>query len=93
MAMHRKLAAAIESFNRWDRPWEFYTSVSSSVDPDARGNLEHIWATAAETAGWSTCKDLAHGCLLADARLSVSYPWLSAKARQQLVNGAAYQWR
>ena len=91
--MHREIAVAIESFDHWNRPWEFYSSVSELLGPVERAELERVWATAADAAGWSTCKDLAHGSALADARLSVSYPWLSAKARQQLVNGAAYQWR
>jgi hypothetical protein len=93
MEMHRELATAIESFDHWGHPWEFYSSVSALLSPVARGELERVWATATDTAGWSTCKDLAHGSTLANTRLSVSYPWLSTKARQQLVNGAAYQWR
>jgi hypothetical protein len=95
MELHSKLVAAIENFDCWDRPWEFYTLVSSSssLNAVARAELERIWATATETGGWSTCKDLTHGCSLADNRLSISYPWLSAEARRQLVNGAAYQWR
>ena len=95
MEMQRKIVEAIESFDRWEHPWEFYkaVSISSSLDAVAREELKRIWATAGETAGWSTCKDLSHGCALANARLSASYPCLSAKAKRQLVNGAAYQWR
>lgn len=93
METHHKIAAAIESFDCWNRPWEFYASISSLVDPAMLGELAHIWATAADDASWRTCKDLAHGCSLTDARLSVCYPWLSAKARRQLVNAASYQWR
>ena len=95
MEIHRELVTAIESFDRWERPWEFFKAVSSSpsLDAIARGELERIWATACETEGWSTCKDLSHGCSLAEARLLAGYPWLTAKARRQLVNGAAYQWR
>lgn len=93
MEVHCKLVAAIEGFSHWDRPWDFFTHVSSLLAPDARGELERIWATANEAAGWTVGNDLAHGCSLADARLSVNYPWLSTQARRQLVNGAAYQWR
>ena len=93
MEMHRELVAAIEDFDTWDRPWEFYASVSSLLRPDARSELERIWATATDSAGWSTCEDLAQGCLLAEVRLTQSFPWLSAKARKQLGNGASYQWR
>ena len=91
--MHREIVVAIERFDHWDRPWELYASVSELLSPVERAELECVWATATDVAGWSTCKDLAHGSTLADSRLSVSYPWLSAEARQQLVNGAAYHWR
>jgi len=79
MEVQRKIVEAIESFDNWEHPWEFYKTVSSSssLDAAAREELERIWATAAETADWSTCKDLSHGCALANARLSASYPWLS----------------
>jgi hypothetical protein len=93
METHCKIVAAIESYNSWERPWEFFPSVLSSLELDARKEMEHVWATAGEAAIWSTCKDLAHGCSLADAHLSENYPWLSVKARQQLVNGVAYQWQ
>jgi hypothetical protein len=93
MEMQRELAAAIEEFDAWDRPWEFYASVSSSLRPAARPELERIWATAIDSVGWSTCEDLAQGSSLAETRLSQSFPWLSAKARKQLASGAAYQWR
>jgi hypothetical protein len=93
MEMHRELVAAIEGFGAWDRPWEFYASVSSLLRPDARSELERIWATATDSAAWSTCEDLVQGCALAEIRLTESFPWLSAKARKQLGNGASYQWR
>lgn len=93
MEVYRELVAAIESFDQWDQPWEFYMSVSSQLGNTARAELERIWATATETASWSICRDLAHGCSLADARLSSNYPWLPATARQQLVKGASYLWR
>jgi hypothetical protein len=92
MEVHRELVAAIESFDGWARPSEFYPSVSSLLAPSARAEFAQVWATSIDAAGWSTCTDLAHGCSLADGRLSVSYPWLSAEARKQLVNGAAYLW-
>jgi len=93
MEVHRQLVAAIENFDAWDRPWEFYASVSSLLRPDARSELEQIWAIATDSVGWSTCEDLAQGCSLAEVRLANGFPWLSAKARKQLGNGAAYQWR
>jgi hypothetical protein len=93
MEVHREVVAAIEKFDAWDRPWEFYASVSSLLGPGARSELERIWATATDSAGWSTCEDLAQGCSLTEIRLAQNFPWLSAKSRKQLGNGAAYQWR
>lgn len=93
MDLRRELVAAVESFDDWGRPWEFYVSVSALLSNDAREELARIWATATERAIWSACEDLAQGCSLAEGRLSLDYPWLSAGARRQLVNGAAYQWR
>jgi hypothetical protein len=93
MDSHRELIAAIESFDHWGRPWEFYPSVSSVLSSGAREDLARIWAAATEATIWSSCEDLAHGSSVAEARLSLDYPWLSVGARRQLVNGAAYQWR
>lgn len=93
METHLTINTAIESFDDWERPWAFFTQVSSLLAPDVRREFERTWATATEAAVWSTCKDPLHGCALANERLSVSYPWLSGKARRQLVSGAAYQWR
>lgn len=93
MEVHRQLVAVIEDFDAWDRPWEFYASVSALVRPGARYELEQVWAVATDSAAWSTCEDLSQGCSLAEVRLANSFPWLSAKARKQLGNGAAYQWR
>jgi hypothetical protein len=95
MDLHRKLVSAIEAFDRWEQPWEFYPSVSFaiSIDIEESEEFQRVWATATEDSSWSACEDLAHGCLLADARLSSTFPWLSVAARRQLVNGASYQWR
>ena len=93
MNVHGSIVAAIESFNRWEHPWEFYSSVISLVGTDAREELERIWEVAADSAAWSMCRDLGHGCVLADTRLSEAFPWLSPSARRRLVNAAAYQWR
>lgn len=93
MDLRRELIEAVESFDDWGRPWEFYASVSSLLSNDACEELAHIWAAAMEATIWSACDDLAQGCSLAEGRLSLSYPWLSVGARRQLVNGAAYQWR
>jgi hypothetical protein len=92
MDVRRELMAAIESFDDWARPSTFHSSVSSLLDVAARGELERVWATSIDPAAWSTCNDLAHGCSLAHGRLASAYPWLSAKARDQLINGAAYAW-
>jgi hypothetical protein len=92
--LHRKLVSAIEAFDRWERPWEFYESVSSatSLDVDDREKLKRIWEVAIESGGWLASTDFVDGCSLVDDRLSSGFPWLSAKARRQLVNGASYQW-
>lgn len=95
MDKRSKIVLAIEGFDRWDQPWEFYASVYSApkLDADDFSELQQLWAAATDSSIWLACQDLAQGCALADTRLSSSYPWLSAKARQHLVNAAAYQWR
>lgn len=94
MGSYRKLVSAIEAFDRWEQPWEFYESVSSAPSLDANDleKLRRAWGTAIERGGWLASKDFADGCSLADARLASGFPWLSSKARRQLVNGASYQW-
>lgn len=94
MDLHSKLVSAIEAFDRWEQPWEFYDSVSSAPSLDANDleKLKRVWGTAIESGGWLASKDFADGCSLVDARLPSGFPWLSNKARRQLVNGASYQW-
>jgi hypothetical protein len=94
MKSYRKLISAIEAFDRWEQPWEFYESISSapSLDTNDLEQLRCAWGTAIEREGWLASKDFADGCSLADARLASGFPWLSNRARQQLVNGASYQW-
>jgi len=72
----------------------FYESISSapSLDTNDLEQLRRAWGTAIEREGWLASKDFADGCSLADARLASGFPWLSNKARQQLVNAASYQW-
>lgn len=95
MDMHRKLVSAIEAFDRWDQPWLFYESVSAtpSLDANDRERLQRIWGTAIEAEDWLESGGIADGCSLADARLASRFPWLSTRARRQLVNGASYQWQ
>lgn len=94
MDLHRKLVSAIEAFDRWEQPWEFYESVSSAPSLDANDleQLKRVWGTAIERECWLASKDFADGCSLVDTRLASGFPWLSNKARRQLVKGASYQW-
>ncbi|WP_223437507.1 MULTISPECIES: hypothetical protein [unclassified Pseudomonas] len=95
MDLHSKLVSAIEAFDCWEQPWEFYEFVSSTPSLDANNleELKRVWGTAIESGGWLASKDFADGCSFVDARLASGFPWLSNKARRQLVNGASYQWR
>ena len=95
MDRRANIISAIEGFSNWERPWEFFSAVSSSpvLSDEDRAELEKIWAFAAEKTAWMSCKDLSEGCANATAKLAASYPWLPKSALSQLVNGAAYQWR
>ena len=95
MGPYHILVSEIEKFDRWEQPWSFYEALSTSpsLDINAREKLQSVWATAIDDSSWLLSKDFADGCSLVDARLELGFPWLSAKARRQLVKGASYQWR
>ena len=92
MDTRSNIVSAINSFTSWERPWEFFPSVSSSpnLSTEERAVLEQIWEIAASEGTWVS---LAEGSTNARALLTANYPWLPENALRQLVNGAAYQWR
>ena len=88
-------AKVVESFDSWDTPWEFFTSVSASqaLNDEDRRLLEEAWASACNRSIWISTDNLASGVVAAETALSESFPWLSPLACQQLARAAAYQWR
>jgi hypothetical protein len=86
---------AIERFDSWATPWQFITDVSSALasNPGDGQLLEQIWVAAGDREIWLSADTLASGAAAVEAVLLERFPWLSPLACQQLVRGAAYQWR
>ena len=89
------VAKAIESFDAWGTPWEFFASVSAfpALEDDDRQLLDEAWASVCNRNIWLSVDNLTSGVAAAEASLSESFPWLSPLACQQLARAAAYQWR
>ncbi|MCD7099012.1 hypothetical protein [Stenotrophomonas sp. MMGLT7] len=89
------VAKAIESFDSWGTPWQFFASVSAfpALGDDDHQLLETAWASACNRNIWLSMDNLASGVAAAEAALSERFPWLSSLACQQLARAAAYQWR
>jgi hypothetical protein len=88
-----RVVEAIEKFQGWSSPWEFLARVSTfpSLNDTDRASLEEVWQVATASDLWSGT--LEQGTLSVEMALAAEYPWLSARAREQLVRGASYQWR
>jgi hypothetical protein len=86
--------AAIERYASWERPWDFFGSVSAdgSLDDADRSEFQKVWSAACEPQLWTTCT-FPECLVLCEAHLAERFGWLSTHARKQIVNGAAYQWR
>jgi hypothetical protein len=86
---------AVESFDSWRTPWEFYASVSAvpTLDDADRHWLERIWTAACDRTIWLSADSLAAGAAAAETILDERFPWLSALACRQLARAASYQWR
>jgi hypothetical protein len=89
------VAKAIESFDLWGSPWEFFASVSAfpALGDDDRQLLEAAWASACNRNIWLSTDNLVSSATAVEASLSESFPWLSPLACRQLARAAAYQWR
>jgi hypothetical protein len=94
MESQTRLVTVIESYKAWDRPEEFFATISSdsSLYEADREQLQRIWESACDSQLWKQ-EDLGACAADANARIAVSFPWLSAFARAQMINGAAYHWR
>lgn len=85
---------AIESFSNWQEPWTFFATVKAhpKCSETDRKAIQVIWLAACDKHLWSGAR-LQDCTTHTDTALSHQFPWLSPRARQQLINGAAYQWR
>jgi len=89
-----KLNAVIESFNNGQQPWTFLDAIKTAPDLNNAELhvLETIWAIACASEHWQMPN--LHDCtLLSEQALTMTYPWLSSAAKQQIVNAAAYEWK
>jgi len=89
-----RLVTVIEGYKAWDRPGEFFATISSdpSLDELGRVQLQRLWEFACDSDLWKH-EDLSACAADANARIAIGFPWLSVSARAQIINGAAYQWR
>ena len=95
MGNPENVVKAVESFDSWSTPWEFFASVCAfpALGDDDGQLLEQAWTSACDRSIWLSIDNLASGVAAAEATLSESFPWLSPLACQQLARAAAYQWR
>ena len=89
-----RIVKAIERYDAWELPWQFFAAVSAdpSLDEDDRRVLTDLWTAACEARLWVS-GTLEQGRANTEAALAEHFPWLSPAARRQLANAAAYQWR
>jgi hypothetical protein len=94
MSNHANVVRAIETFDSWNSPWEFASSVLAALpDPDDSQLFEQIWTAACDREIWLFADNLASGTAAVESALSEGFSWLPLLACQQLARGAAYQWR
>jgi hypothetical protein len=86
---------AIESFDSWSTPWEFYPNVLAfpALNDADRESLEQAWSAACDQNVWLSTDSLVAGVAATEAVLGERFPFLSTLARQQLARAASYQWR
>ena len=89
-----RINEVIERYDAWDKPWEFPYSVSSdtSLGVEERAVFESAWSVARDSALW-TSNEYSECFRLCEVRIAEIFPWLTPRARKQIVNGAAYEWR
>ena len=86
--------SVIEAFTNWQQPWVFYPYLigHANCGEDERKAIEAIWSTACNKEHW-LAGTLQESSVRAKQAIAKAFPWLSAGALQQIINGAAYQWR
>ena len=86
---------AIESFESWSKPSEFFERASAfpTLDDADRQLLEQVWESACDSNIWISAETLVAGSAVAENNLAQNFPWLSPLACQQLTRAASYQWR
>ena len=95
MADQLKLVEAIERFNSWGTPWEFFRSVAAdpTLNEAERIQLNEIWTVTCDSSVWLAAANLSAGVNTTVSALAGRFPWLSTLACQQLARGASYDWR
>lgn len=89
--MQANIIAAIEAFDAWAQPWTLLDDVMArpTLTSADRELVQKVWQEAGDARHWS------HGDGARDTGLALQkhFPWLTERARDQLVRAASYEWR
>jgi len=96
MEKHSNIVSAIQSFTRWERPWEFFPSISASpiLSTAERAELEKIWEVAAGQDTWVSVFSSAERAELEEIRgvAAGQDPWADSIAYATARLSASYPW-
>lgn len=92
--MRLDIIAAIEAFEAWSQPWTFQSSVLTwdALTVAGRVTAKEIWMEACDARHWQHGNG-AEDAAASDQALRERFPWLTERARAQLVRAASYEWK
>ena len=95
MDTNQRIAAAIDAFTAWERPWEFHRAVLHSplLDDVARSTFERLWLAAAGSSMWRTSGGLSIAGERVLAALQADDPAMPLSALDAVVRAASYDQR
>lgn len=90
--MQDDIVAAIEAFDAWGHPWTFLRSVVAcpTLTVDDRAVVHEVWQVACDAEHW---QHTASTQMVLNQALRERFPWLTERARDQLIRAASYEWK
>lgn len=92
--MRADIIAAIEVFEAWGQPWTFLGNVMAwpTLAVADRAMIQQIWMEACDAHHWQHGNGAQDAAAFSQA-LQEHFPWLTERARSQLVRAASYEWK
>ena len=92
--MQLDIIAAIHAFEAWDLPWTFLSNVMTwpTLTVADRTTTQELWKEALDARHWQHA-DSAQNAAASNLALQERFPWLTERARTQLVRAASYEWK